>query len=185
MQAITKLLKGATAVGAVALGLCFAVTLSTPAAATDIQQAVDICRDTGNCRITPNHETGGLFILVDTSEGPKGVSCPPKGPCSVQSKTPQGGKSSAAGKKGGTYAAGNVAAVLKKRPAAVTRTTTPAVKTGLAVDKKIGMQKTEDRRPRAGAAAVNPNIKTGGGNQPVSLQRSGNSQRSGGGGSKR
>jgi len=185
MQAITKLLKGATAVGAVALGLCFAVTLSTPAAATDVHQAIKMCQDNANCRFSSNYETGGLYIEVDTSEGHKTVSCPPKGPCSVQSKTPQGGKSSTVGKKGGKYAAGNVAAILQKPSAAVTRTNTTAVKAKIVVDqKKIGMKRAEDRRPRAGATTVNSSIKAGGGNQPVSLQRSGNSQRSGSGRSK-
>jgi hypothetical protein len=58
------------------------VALSTPAAATDIKQAVKLCDANPNCTKSPGG-AGGLDLKVKTSQGDKTVRCPITGPCTV------------------------------------------------------------------------------------------------------
>ena len=84
------------------------VALSTPAAATDISQAVELCDKNPSCTKHPRGP-GGLDLKVKTSEGDKTVRCPITGPCVVLRTTPSGDTK---GRGQGTR--GNVDSILAK-----------------------------------------------------------------------
>ena len=169
MQAIDKLLTGTTAVCAITFGLCFSVTLATPASATEVREAVRLCDKNPNCGYGSPDSDGSMLLVVKDGGGGGGgatvIHCPPKGPCSVQKKNPTGKGKETAGKSG------NVAGALAKSRGAATKKGTPAVKTGLAVDKKTGIQRTKSPKPRALMATGGSAIKNGGSTQPPKTMR--------------
>lgn len=128
--------------------LLTAIALSTPAAATDLNQAVKLCDANPNCALLPPTNAQGMEMTVKTPGGGTHIiSCPKTGQCTVDLKTPAGGKSA-------TGKAGNVARVLAG-----------SAKTGAAADKKKTGMQINDRKPPAATAAGNSNTKTGGGNK--------------------
>jgi len=76
-------------------------TLSTPAAATEIREAIKLCDANPPCGYGPPDSAGGMTITANGHI----ISCPAKGACSVIGARAPGSKP--------TRAAGNVASVLK------------------------------------------------------------------------
>jgi hypothetical protein len=81
-------------------------TLTTPAAATDKDQALKLCAANRNCGILPNRQGDkGLDLQIVQSDGTVDtVSCPSKGPCTVVHR-PKDGKGRTIGVKGANPAA--------------------------------------------------------------------------------
>ena len=81
---------------ALTLHVMSALTLSTPAMATDIGEVEKLCKARGSACSPSRNDDGSVIFGVDNSDGLRLVKCPKEGACSVI-YSPQGGKGTAIG----------------------------------------------------------------------------------------
>jgi hypothetical protein len=63
---------------------------TTPAAATEVKEAVKLCDQNPNCKSALPDSTGVRFFNVKTSEKMTFIACPPEGDCRVLMFDPEG-----------------------------------------------------------------------------------------------
>ena len=133
--------------------LVAAATLSTPARATDAEQAIRMCDARGSACTLFVHDNGNITITVNNGANGTGViDCAQHGPCGVVVQ--------AKGTKGGTGRAGNVNGILQPP------------RSGASV---AGSGPVHS----AGSKTASDGLKEAGGNPPI-IQRVGSEQHSGG-----